>query len=403
MRKSRKREIVGINAKVARNINRSIILNSIRERQPISRITISKMTGLNKSTVSRVVASLIAEDLIVEELDRNEVVGRNPFNLRVKKGTHFVGAICFESARTELAVVDVDGSIKSKVEIRTEAQNPREFIARCVNELEKLGTHLNHHRLRGIGVTVGGIVDSLQSKVVYAPDLGWENLDMGEIIRAVSPDIEMITIENDANASALAELLLGKHGLSSSSIVFVFVGYGIGAGIVLDNHILSGSSHAAGEFGHMTIVERGEQCSCGNQGCWEVYASDHATIRRYVVEKGLSEDKCTEIQLSDIIELAKNEDAIARSVLSKTAAYIGLGIANIIRSFDPQVIIIGGSITQAWDLVYPQIMETVERRGFFAKQHNTAILPTTLTDSPPLLGAAALSIRKIFDSRRIAL
>ena len=213
----------------------------------------------------------------------------------------------------------------------------------------------------------------------------------------------MITIENDAKASALAELLLGKNRINPANFVFLSVGAGIGAGIVVDNHILSGSSHAAGEFGHVTILEGGETCSCGNKGCWEVYASDRATIRRYLGDKKMSTDQGSQISISNIIELAKKGDASAREAMMKTAQYIGLGIASIIRAFDPEVIVIGGIITQNWDMVYPQIMETVNKRGFFGKQRNTTILPTSLPGNPPLLGAAALSIRKIFTDYRIAI
>jgi predicted NBD/HSP70 family sugar kinase len=153
----------------------------------------------------------------------------------------------------------------------------------------------------------------------------------------------------------------------------------------------------------MTIVEGGEICSCGNQGCWEVYASDRATLRRYAALKSLSQNQVSKLSMTDVINAAKRGETFANEALSITAQYMGLGIANIIRSFDPEVIIIGGSITQVWDLVYPKIMEIVTKRGFFGAQRNTVVLPTSLVGSSPLLGAAALSIRKIFADYRIAL
>ncbi|MDE3056871.1 MAG: ROK family transcriptional regulator [Bacteroidota bacterium] len=405
-KKTKHGNILSINAKVARNINRAIILNSIRERQPISRARISELTKLNKSTVSNIVATLIAEDLVIEEPDNRGAVGRSPINLRVKRGKHYVGAIYFDSSKTELAVIDMDGTIISKAEIKTEASDPSQFVALCIEKLNAMRRQSLPHLFRGIGITVAGIVDAASASggtVVYAPNLGWHEVDLGQIVREHLPDIEIITVENDARASALAELLLGTHKITSANIVFLSVGAGIGAGIVVDNRILSGGTHAAGEFGHMTIVEGGEQCTCGNQGCWEVYASDRATVRRYAVTKKLSRDKTADLTLTSIIELSYRGDAIAREALTTSAQYIGLGIANIVRSFDPEVIIIGGTITRAWDLIYPEIMEAVNKRGFFGKERNTAILPTSLTAPPPLLGAAALSIRKIFTDYRIAL
>ncbi len=403
IKRSRHGQPTSINAKVARNINRAIVLNLIRERQPVSRSSISNLTGLNKSTVSNIVASLIAEDLVAEELDRNREVGRNPYSLRVRKGKHFVGAVYFESTRTQLAIVDIDGIIKNRIEIETEVGNPVEFASRCITELEGLRIRLRLDEFKGIGITVAGIVDSQLSKVVFAPNLRWENFELGTTVRDVVPNIDTIAVENDAKASALAELLLGEYIIKSKSLVFLSVGYGIGAGIVLDNHILGGSSHAAGEFGHMTIIEGGDLCSCGNQGCWEVYASDRATVNRYAKGKNLFADQMSRVTMSEIIIAAKNGDSIARGEMTRTGQYLGRGISNIIRSFDPEVIIIGGLVTQVWDLVYPEIMEAVNARGFFGKERNTTILPTSLTDSPPLLGAAALSIRRIFSDQRISL
>jgi predicted NBD/HSP70 family sugar kinase len=394
---------IGINSKVGRNINRAIVLNSIREKQPISRAKISRITKLNKSTVSSIVSNLISEDLVAEDVFRNQEVGRNPINLRVKSGSHLVGAIYFESAKTELALVDLDGTVVSKAEIKTDPTSPDQFARLCVRKLILLRKEFATQRFRGIGVTVAGIVDSVNSRVVYAPNLGWENIELGKIIREYVPDVEMISIENDANASALAELLLGKNGIRSTNLVFLSVGTGIGAGILVDNRILSGSSHAAGELGHVMVTEGGEMCSCGKRGCWEVYASDRATLRRYAEIRRLPKDQLSHLTISDVVELAKKGDAAATNALSTTARYIGWGIASIIRAFDPEVIVIGGLITNIWDMIYPHIMEAVIERDFSFNRRSTPILPTSLTESPPLLGAAALSIGKIFTDYGIAL
>jgi predicted NBD/HSP70 family sugar kinase len=395
--------IVSINAKVARNINRAIVLNSVRENQPISRARIAELTTLNKSTVSSIVESLLADDLVAEENKRGHGIGRRPIHLRVKTGKHSVGAIYIDSVKTVIAVVDLDGTIRRGEEIKTEPLHSTEFVGRCVDKLNLLRKQMHLPSFKGIGVTVAGVVDPLASKVLYAPNLGWEELDLGKVLREHSGEVESITLENDAKASALAELWFGRHNLRAVNFVFLSVGPGIGAGIVIDNHILSGSSHAAGEFGHMTIVEGGEPCPCGNQGCLEVYASDRSTVRRYATTKGLSLEQSSSITLSDIIDLAKIGDAAARESLLTSARYLGLGIANIVRTHDPEVVVIGGLITQAWDLIYPEIMETVKRRGFLGKHRNNAVLPTSLSASPALLGAAALSIRRIFTNYRIAI
>ncbi|HTR81327.1 MAG TPA: ROK family transcriptional regulator [Bacteroidota bacterium] len=397
--KKRYNQITSINPKVGRNINRAIILNAIREKQPISRTKISEITGLNKSTVSNIVTTLLGEDLVREEVAKNREVGRNPVDLSIKREKNFVGAIYIDSVDTMLAIVDIDGTIVKKVTVKTESANPRTFIPACLDTLKKM--HSNHTTfLKQIGISIAGIVDSAHSRVVYSSNLGWQDIDVGSIIQENNPEIEIVTVENDAKASALAELVLGRHKIPSSNFIFLSIGPGIGAGIVIDNHILSGNSHAAGEYGHMTLVEGGEPCTCGNKGCWEVYASDRATMRYF---SRLTSQRDSNVDTESLIDRALEGDKNAVEAFRKSAEYLGLGIAGIIRTIDPQSIIIGGSIVRAWKIIYPVIMDTVYQRGFFGKQRNTLILPTSLTDSPPLLGAAALSIRKIFTDYRIVL
>jgi N-acetylglucosamine repressor len=395
-------QVTTFNSKVVRNLNRSVILNLIREAGPISRVKIAELTNLNKSTVSNIVASLLDEQLLREEVGKGGSVGRNPINLHLRTGNHVFGAIYFDSVTTKVAIVDIDGTIKQSFDLETEAAMPERFVRLCLDKLDALRRKFLFPRFTGIGVSVAGIIDSALSKVVFAPNLGWDDLDLAKIIRDCCPDVGIIALENDAKASAVAELWFGKHNLNLSSFVFLLVDRGIGAGIVVDKRVLYGESHAAGEFGHMTLIEGGDPCSCGNAGCWEVYASDRATVQRYISAKQIDPARLPRITMDDIIEQSKDHDEIPRKVLVESAYYIGLGVANIIKSVDPEAIIIGGKITQAWHIIYPEIMETLKKRAFFGKPRETSILPASLP-TPPLLGAAALAIRKFFTDYRVTL
>ncbi len=403
IRKARHVQVPKFNSKVVRDLNRSVILNIIREQQPISRARIAQLTNLNKSTVSSIVAGLLDEHLLNEQTEKRSSVGRSPINLRLRTGRHLFGAVYFDSVWTRIAIVDIDGTIKESADIRTEPSGPEAFIARCIQELDALRQQHGYPAFTGIGVAVAGIVDSALSKVVFAPNLGWDDLDLAKIVREHCPDVATIALENDAKASAVAELWFGEHDLALSNFVFLLVDRGIGAGVVVDRRVLYGDSHAAGEFGHMTIIEGGEACTCGNAGCWETYASDRATVQRYIAAKGLNGDSASRLTLDDIIDAARKGDGIARQVLTKCGYYLGLGIANIVKSVDPAAVIIGGRITGAWDIVYPQMMTVLSMRAFFGKTRNTSILPTSLAARSPLLGAAALSIRKFFADYRVTL
>jgi predicted NBD/HSP70 family sugar kinase len=359
---------IGGNSKLVRSINRAVILNLIREKQPISRIKISRLTKLNKSTVSSIVADLLDEDLIYQEVEPTPFVGRNPINLCLKLGVHFVGAINFDYTPSRVAIVDLDGTVRETVAIETSLDDAEGFVTRCVVELFKLKERLNIDHLEGVGVSVAGIVDPVKKEVVFAPRLGWEDFKLGALMEKLCPPEYFIIIDNDARASALAELWFGNHDLNLSNFVFLSVGPGIGTGIVVGKNLIYGDSSACGEFGHMTLFESNELCSCGNCGCWEAYASDRSTIKRFAEKTGSASPDG--IVLQDIIDHAmKAKDSMACETLVETGHYLGLGIANVIKALDPEAIVIGGRITGAWDVVYPEIARTLlSKRAFFGKK-----------------------------------
>ena len=393
--------IITGNSKILRGINRTMILNIIREMQPISRSNIAKITGLNKSTVSSIIVDLLAEDLIFEQASEESNVGRNPINLFLKLNKFYVGAINIDSSLTRFAIADIDGSLKGQSSIDTEPKHPEQFVEQCIVELQKLCKKLNINHLEGLGVNVTGIVDSKNLIVTFAPNLGWEDFNIGEVIRRQLPDIKNISVGNDAKSSALAELWFGDHEMNLSNFVFLSIGPGIGSGIVVENKLMKGEYQASGEFGHMIIFEGGEHCTCGNHGCWEAYASDRAIVSQYLAKKPGKVNHNVDIMAQDIINLANQNDPLAIEILKQTGYYLGLGIANIIKAIDPHSIIIGGKITQAWEIIYPEIQAVVKQRAYFGRKKNITIQPTSLKVLPRLLGAATLAIQEIFDGLTI--
>ncbi|MBK7260199.1 MAG: ROK family transcriptional regulator [Ignavibacteriae bacterium] len=397
-RRQKHEGITRINSKVARDINRSIILATVRRGQPIPRSEIAEITRLNKSTVSSIVARLIDEELLIESPDRigAGTVGRKPVNLSLAQGKHFIGAISFDAPCTRVAIVDINGTLRARDEIWTKVVSPESLVAQSVARLNALRATIGPHRFHGIGASVGGIVDADQSRVIYSANLGWSNVDLSALIREQAPDVETISVENDAKASALAELLWGAHRISPANLVFLLVGVGIGAGITINGRVLSGDTHAAGEVGHMTVVEGGERCSCGNSGCWHLYASEQALIRWFTELKSAKPGFVPAVALSDVVDAARAGDDDALQALKTWAQHVGVGIGDLMCILDPSAVIVGGPITQVWDLVGETVNASAGGRRPLASQHKTTVLPTSLPDNPPLLGAAALSIRSVF-------
>ncbi len=387
------------NAKVVRRINRSVILNLIREHQPISRAAISKLTKLNKGTVSSIVAELLAENFVDEELVADSNVGRNPLLLRLKRGAHFVGAIDIDVGATAIGVADIDGNMIETATLETQPEEAERFIVQCIERLAGLRAALNINHLEGVGVSIAGLVDPAKGLVFISPNLGWKELEVARIFNQHCRDDGPAFYGNDANASALAELWFGDNTQNLSN--FVFISEGIGAGIVIGKKLIEGSFYAAGEFGHMTIIESGDACPCGNSGCWEVYASNKSTVSRYNRRRRQDPSDSIATQLRQIIAQAKAGEPDAIDTLRETGRYLGMGVANIIKALDPDTIVFGGRIVQAWEIIYPEIVREVSRRVFFGIKKNTQILPTSLKIRSSLIGAATLAIKEIFSGLQI--
>jgi hypothetical protein len=243
------KNIISGNASVLRNVNRSVILNLIRNEQPVSRAKLAQLTGLNKSTVSSIVTDLLEEELLFESETVNQNIGRKPIDLYLKLRKNLIGAFSIDASFTRLAVVDIDGSILSTSSINTEPKESTGFIKKCITEVQRLMRQLGIGELKGLGVSVAGIVDSDKLIVNYAPNLGWEDFNIGKVIKDLWPGLQILTVGNDAKCSAQAELWFGRHQNEISNFVFLEIGPGIGSGIVVENKILDGEFHASGEVG----------------------------------------------------------------------------------------------------------------------------------------------------------
>ncbi|MCU7494078.1 MAG: ROK family transcriptional regulator [Ignavibacteria bacterium] len=387
------------NAKVVRSINRAMILNLIRTKQPIPRTEIARITGLNKSTVSSIVSGLLQENLVYEQLTSDQNVGRNPVNLFLRKNRYYAGAINIDRELATLAVVDVDGSIIGTATLRTSQGDLHGFIRQAIEEIKRLCRENEIRDLEGIGLTIGGIVDPGNRILSYRPGKRWEDFDVCEAIKKEWPELKIVSVGNDAKSCALAELWFGSSAANLSSFVFVLVGHAINSGIVIDDRLLDGGSQASGEFGHITIIEGGEECECGNNGCWEKYASDSATLKRY--RERLSGAKNGKVTLKAVIDSAVHGNKVSIATLKETGYYLGLGIANIIRSIDPKAVILSGNITLAWDIIYPEIIKVLKERAFSGRERDIQIMFSSLSENSRLLGAATLVIKEIFDYYRI--
>ncbi len=369
-----------------RGINRQIVLNYVRDRGAISRAEIARETLLQRSTVSTIVDALVNEGL-VEEIGKGESTGgRCPTLLRLHAGRAAVIGVDISPTYTTVASSDLAGTILEKRKFLTDPDFEKTFT-RVSEYVVELGGN-RPGDIEGVGVVLPGLVDPLSGKALYIPYFNWRDLNVESRISSATGF--RVMIDNDANAAGLAELWFGSSEVSEArDFILVFVSEGLGTGIILDRQIYRGAAGAAGEFGHMVIGQEAPvACSCGSYDCWEAFASGRAAVARYA-RLIAQTDNAPQLNFLQLIELALDGEAEARTALLETAQNLGIGISNLIVGFSPELIVIGGPLARAWTLiadVFDQIVERSVRRGL----PSARIIPSTLGERTTLMGALSI-------------
>ncbi|MCI0723392.1 MAG: ROK family protein, partial [Acidobacteria bacterium] len=316
-------------------------------------------------------------------------------------------AVNIAPSETEMALSDFNGHLLHLKRLPTES-NPQEFLPKVADEILSLISLTNRHsELGGVGVGLVGLVDTENGVILEGENLGWgDNVEVGKVLRERIKQNLPLYFENAARLSALGEFWFGTRYLSEyRDIVFVLVEEGVGTGIIVNGQLYRGSRNGAGEFGHVCIDPTGPLCSCGSYGCLEVFASDTATIRRYMekieakANNNLSKD--ARVDVSMIAKLAREGHPSALEAIKETARYLGWGLAPIIYGFNPDAIVIAGKIVADWPLVEKEILDSCATRVSQPFLGPTKILPSTLHVSPPLMGGIALVLAKNFAAPEI--
>ena len=390
-------------SRTARDINRRIMLNMIRQHQPISRAGLARRSGLQRSTVSAIAEQLIDERWVIEGAVGHLPRGRKPTFLHLNAERAGIIGVDVRPGTTTLAVAGIDSRFLAQESMST-GTNPHDFIARLSRRILDLMRAHPKSSYEGIGLSLPGRIDAVTHHLTFAPNLGWTDLDLQTPLEQATG--VPVQLENAANACALAELWSGRHGEGIGNLVAVTVSEDIGVGMILNGQLLQGSTGVAGEFGHVALVPDGPLCRCGNTGCWEVLASNTAAMRYYAetstVRKGEvgSKSLMFKVPFGDILRLVDQGDLKAGKALDRMAHYLGSGLAMLVTGLAPDILVVVGEVTRAWDRVGPIVAETVRQHSF--THAATRILPTDPDAQPRLRGTMALVLQKHFGAPYLA-
>ncbi len=315
--------------------------------------------------------------------------------------SHVVG-IDIGGTKLAAVVADKDGNILQKVRKPTESekgpQHTVQLLLGMVDEVLGLG-ELNRKDISGIGVSCGGPLDTKTGIIYSPPNLpGWDALPLKDMIES---EFHIPTIiENDANASALAEARFGG-GRGYDYVLYMTMSTGIGGGIVADGKIYHGANDSAGEVGHQILLPDGPLCGCGQYGCLEALCSGPSIARRAQEAIGdqphtrilaLAEGHLNRVRSEHVLQAAREGDALAMALVEETAYYMGWGIANLVNILNPQIVLLGTIAVAAGDLLLDPIRRTVAEMAMQRPLEVVKIMPAELGDSIGDLAAISLVI-----------
>jgi predicted NBD/HSP70 family sugar kinase len=375
------------NQQVVKKENKTLVLELIMNQFPISRADTAQTLGLNKGTVSSLVSELLEEQLIYESGPGESSGGRRPIMLLFNKDAGYSIGIDMGVNYIYGVLTDLLGNIILEKKIL----HNNHVYEDALGQVQNLINHLinlapsSPYGIIGIGIGAPGIVNT-EGEVLLAPNLGWRNISLQLDLEALF-NIPVI-VENEANAGAYGEKKFGV-GIDSDNLIYISAGIGIGAGIIMNNELYKGTKGYSGEVGHMSIDFNGTQCRCGNNGCWELYASEQYVIARARELEVLTK---TDNSLEEIIELAENGHVDAAGLFKEIGKNLGLGIINIIHAFNPKQIIIGNRLAAAKDLITQEVQQTIRKYTLPFHQTDIIISFSNLNLPSTALGVSAFSV-----------
>ncbi|MFF0307423.1 ROK family protein [Streptosporangium sp. NPDC004379] len=381
-----------------RATNLAVVLRFVREHAPCSRADIAASTGLNKATVSSLVADLIDRRLVRETGLTENRVGR-PATMLVLDGSPYA-AIGVEINVDYVTAVAVDLSGERLLSWRRSFQGPDVTVSQAMAVVAGLVRRVTARMAReerqvlGLTVAVPGLVGT-DGVVRVAPNLGWRDADLaGDLAKALRDPGFPVQVDNDANLAALAEHRFGPWA-GTADLVYLTGEIGVGAGVILDGRLRRGGQGYGGEIGHIQLDPLGAECRCGRRGCLEAMAGIGA-----VLEHAALSPAEVEVELEETARLARTGDAHTLAVLADVGRNLGRGVSMMVNLLNPEVVVLGGYYVPLAPWLLPEIEAEARGRVIAPDAGGCRVVASTLGYGAAALGGAA-RVLDLVDSGRL--
>jgi glucokinase-like ROK family protein len=391
---------------MARQTNLSMVLKLLHQRGQLYRAQLAHLTGLNKSTISSLVQELIDYGLIFETGIKTSGAGRPSTFLDLNPNAGCIIGVEIGVGFLSIIVTNFTGEILwrrfEETDFVTQHEENIAQVIQIVDEARQVAGQ-SGCRLLGMGITLPGMVDEERGVLVFSPNLQWRDVPLRKIFSEHTG--LPVYVDNDANAAALGEHLFGV-ARQAQDFLFIIDGVGVGGGLFLNGNIYRGARGLAGEIGHTSMyVEQTRPCRCGNRGCWENFANESSLyerirarleVGRRSVSTNILQENWFHLNLTVITQAAEAGDVEVLEALSETGKALGMGVANLINIFNPEMIIIGGTLSVVSKFLLPSIKKVVNERALENIRKHTVILDSAFGSDACVMGAVAMVVQAIF-------
>ena len=375
---------------------------------PISRSELASKMNLNLPTISNLVNELINSGKLIEQGYADSTGGRKPQLLEINTNDSSIIAVYVSSKSITSVLSDMKGNWSEREIINiSQPYSVDDILSKLMEIFEKQisKSRSSGKQIKKAGIAISGIVDSIKGISMKFPRCDeWSEIPLKKMIEEKFGITTIV--ENNIRAIGLAENLLGRYK-EYKNILYINLGPGIGMGIIINGNLYKGSNLNAGEFGHITIVEDGPLCYCGNNGCLERVASDYAMVdvASNAIKQGVS-TKITsfisgdngEVTAEAIFKASKSGDRFAYNLIEKSTHYIGTGIANLLNLFGSELIVLGGDMASFEDQILEPINRTIRQRALERIADNARIVFSSFGKDEGVMGAIVLALNDYYEN-----
>jgi glucokinase-like ROK family protein len=393
-----------------RERNLSIVLRYIWEAgEPIARARLTEISGLNKSTMGNLLTQLQAWGFVREMGTVNVGPGRPGVMIDIDPdGGRLIGAeIGVDFISVVLTDLKANVVWRRKIETNDLARQQAHVIElteglvqEAIDQARESG-----HRLLGIGLGLPGLIDHATGTLLFAPNLGWNNVPFRDMWQRFGVPV---IVENEANAAALGEYMLGvaKH---VENFIYLSAGVGLGGGLMIGGKLYGGVGGYAGEIGHMTLAPDGPPCACGNRGCWETFVGPTAILNR--IRQAALEGHTpllmtlpevagdvSAIRMRHVFEAAERSETTVVQALDEVGRYFGIGVASLLNALNPSLVVLGGVLSLAGPYILPRAEHEVARRALVAARANVELKLSAFKFDACVMGGVSLIMREVLNN-----